>query len=212
MHDLKYKFFLSIILFSVLSLHAQNLKIVNEELKSVIDIETAREFIKGHAHLKSKVYTYNQEKHSNELSKKLFALQEGETLVIEQKNDKAIYKVVSITPTKHYRASYIFFNGKKKKKEDIIELRHQLKQKLEHGSKFKDLAGKYSMDRNASRGGDLGWFEENYMFPEFITSLDEQNTHAVFFLDLEEKNRYYLIKKTEAAKNINLLTVLKVTL
>lgn len=212
MRDLKFKLILGLIFLITFSIKAQDSTSVKKELQHVTDIKTARSFIKNHPHLKSKIYTYNQEKHTNELSKKLFALQEGETLLIEQKNNHVIYKVISIAPTKHYRASYIYFNGKKKKREEILSLRRQLKSKLNSGSEFKYLAGQYSMDRNARRGGDLGWFQKSYIFPEFITSLENHNTNDIFFLDLEEKNKYYLIKKTAAPKNINLLTILKVIL
>ncbi len=212
MRDLKFKLILGLIFLITFSIKAQDSTSVKKELQHVTDIKTARSFIKNHPHLKSKIYTYNQEKHTNELSKKLFALQEGETLLIEQKNNHVIYKVISIVPTKHYRASYIYFNGKKKKREEILSLRKQLKSKLNSGSEFKYLAGQYSMDRNARRGGDLGWFQKSYIFPEFITSLENHNTNDIFFLDLEEKNKYYLIKKTAAPKNINLLTILKVIL
>jgi parvulin-like peptidyl-prolyl isomerase len=212
MHDLKFKLILVLIAFISISINAQDSTSVKQKLQTVTDIEMARNFIKENRKLKSKIYTYNQEKHTNDLSKKLFTLKEGETLLVEQKNSNVIYKVISITPTKHYRASYIFFNGKKMAKNDILNLRVQLKSKLNNGSEFKDLAGQYSMDRNASRGGDLGWFQENYMFPEFITSLENQDMNDIFFLDLETKKKYYLIQKTANSKDINLLTVLKVTL
>lgn len=212
MHALKFKLFISIISLFPLSINAQDSSSVKQELLSVTTIETARNFIKEHAHLKSKIYTYNQEKHTNDLSKKLFELQEGETLTVKQKNNEVIYKVVSITPTKHYRASYIYFNGKKMDKSRILTLRSQIKERLNHGNEFKDLAGQYSMDRNANRGGDLGWFKEDNMFPEFIDGLKTHQTGDIFFIDMEEKNRYYLVKKTDEQKNINLLTVLKVNL
>ena len=212
MHDLKFKLIFGFISFISFSINAQDSISVKQKLLTVIDVKTARAFIKENVDLKSKIYTYNQEKHTNELSKKLFTLQEGETLLVEQKNTNVMYKVISITPTKHYRASYIYFNGKKMAKDDILSLRTQLKNKLNNGSEFKDLAGQYSMDRNASRGGDLGWFQENYMFPEFISGLNSHKTDDVFYLDLEDKNRFYLVKKTANSKDINLLTVLKVTL
>jgi parvulin-like peptidyl-prolyl isomerase len=212
MHDLKFKLIFGFISFISFSINAQDSISVKQKLLTVIDVKTARAFIKENVDLKSKIYTYNQEKHTNELSKKLFTLQEGETLLVEQKNTNVMYKVISITPTKHYRASYIYFNGKKMAKGDILSLRTQLKNKLNNGSEFKDLAGQYSMDRNASRGGDLGWFQENYMFPEFISGLNSHKTNDVFYLDLENKNRFYLVKKTANSKDINLLTVLKVTL
>lgn len=212
MHDLKFNYFLGLVIFITFSINAQDSTSVKQVLNHVTDIKTAHNFIKEHPRLKSKIYTYNQEKHRNELSKKLFQLQVGETFSIEQKNNDVIYKVISIIPTTHYRASYIYFNGKKMARTKIQTLRTQLKQELDNGREFKDLAGEYSMDRNASRGGDLGWFQENYIFPEFINSLKIHQTNDVYFLDLEEKNKYYLIKKTDNPKSINLLTVLKVTL
>ncbi|MGB0973503.1 MAG: peptidylprolyl isomerase [Flavobacteriaceae bacterium] len=213
MHVLKFKLLTSIIcLFSSLLIYAQDEASIKQELQAVTTIETARAFVKEHSHLNSKIYTYNQEKHTNDLSKQLFQLEQGETLVVKQKNNEVIYKVISITPTKHYRASYIYFNGKKMDKSNILTLRQQLKERLLSGSEFKDIAGQFSMDRNASRGGDLGWFEERYMFPEFIEGLNTHNTDDLFFIDLVDKNKYYLVKKTDEQKNINLLTVLKVNL
>lgn len=210
MHDSKFKYILIVLSLITGVVNAQNSVFIKQQLQSVIDIETSREFIKTHPELKSKLYTYNEEKHTNGLSKKLFTLQEGDTYLVEQKNNEVIYKVVSITPTKHYRASYIYLNGKKMTQTEATQLRSKLENQLNNSYEFKDLAGQYSMDRNASRGGDLGWFEENYMFPEFIDALNTHQTNDVFNLDID--NRYYLIKKTATPKNINLLTVLKVTL
>lgn len=213
MHDLKFKRTLLLLLLCIsFSINAQSSSSVIEKLQSVIDIKSGREFIKNHPELKSKIYTYNQEKHTNELSKKLFALNEGETLLVEQKNDNALYKIITITPTKHYRASYIYLSAKNKETSEVLKLRQQLKSKLNSGQEFKDVAGQYSMDRNARKGGDLGWFQEKKMFSEFTNALDAHKTGDVFFLDLKTKQKFYLIKKTADSKDINLLTVLKVTL
>ncbi|MBV9812668.1 MAG: peptidylprolyl isomerase, partial [Acetobacteraceae bacterium] len=38
---------------------------------------------------------------------------------------------------------------------------------LKKGAKFEDLAKKYSTDPGASNGGDLGWFKQDEMVPEF---------------------------------------------
>lgn len=213
MRDLKYNIsLLLIILLITIPAFSQSIKKVKNDLSSITTVESAKQFIKDRPDLKCKIYTYNQEKHINELSKKLFELKEQNTLVVEQKHDKALYKIIAIEPIQHYRASYIFFDGKKKNPEEIKFLRKELEIQLRNGKEFKDLAGNHSMDRNASRGGDLGWFTNDYMFPEFIEALDEHDINDVFFLDLEEKKRYYLIKKTEAPKEIKLLTVIKVTI
>lgn len=211
MLGINYKLLISIFLLTFYS-HAQNAKKIEEKLQQVVDVETARKFISTHTELHSEIYTYNQEKHTNELSKKLFKLNKGDTFLVEQKNNNAIYKIVSVVPTKHYRASYIFFNARKLSVVKINKLRKDIITNLQKGSEFKDLAGKYSMDRNAVRGGDLGWFEYDSVFPEFINALEKHTINDVFTLDVVAKKRYYLIKKTANAKNIKLLTVLKVTL
>lgn len=44
----------------------------------------------------------------------------------------------------------------------------EIKQKLDEGAKFEDLAKEYSKDPgSAQNGGDLGWFGPNKMVPEF---------------------------------------------
>lgn len=211
MRDLNYRLLITLLLFTFYS-YAQEAKNVKKDLELVVDMASARAFITTHTKLKSKIYTYNQEKHTNKLSKELFKLNEGDVFHVEQKNSNAIYKVVSVIPTKHYRASYIYLNGKKLSPKKVNQLREDLKDKLQNGSEFKDLAGKYSMDRNAARGGDLGWFEDESVFPEFIEALNNHSVNDVFTLDMVEKNRFYLIKKTANPKDIKLLTVLKVTL
>ena len=83
--------------------------------------------------------------------------------------------------------------------------------KLNSGKQFNHLAGKYSMDRNARKGGDLGWFTSNKASEEFVNSLKENNVNTIFNLDLPETKKHYIINKTHQQKNIRLLQVLKIT-
>jgi len=42
-----------------------------------------------------------------------------------------------------------------------------LKERVENGTKFEDLARQYSEDPSASNGGDLGWVSSGDTVPEF---------------------------------------------
>ena len=201
-------FFICVISLSFSQITSKELK---KQLASVVDLESAKDFIKEHPEYKTKIYTYNEEKHTNSLSKSLFAKSSGATLETEEQSASTLYKIINITPTLHYRASYIFLNGKKLPETKIDSLRKEIMYQLEHGKKFSYLAGTLSMDMKARQGGDLGWFTEDKMFPEFVNSLKENNVNTIYNLDFPDKKRYYTIKKTFEPKEIRLLQVLKIT-
>jgi foldase protein PrsA len=62
---------------------------------------------------------------------------------------------------------------------DNEETAKEVKKKLEEGAKFEDLAAEYSTDPgSAQNGGDLGWFGQGEMVPEF--------EEAAYSLDVNE--------------------------
>jgi peptidyl-prolyl cis-trans isomerase SurA len=48
----------------------------------------------------------------------------------------------------------------------------QIRERLENGQKFEDLARQYSEDASASKGGDLGWVNPGDTVPEFEKAMD----------------------------------------
>ncbi len=212
MHDLKFKTLILLFAFTATTLIAQNTRQIKKELLTVSNIEEAKAFMQTHQKMRSKIYVYNQEKHTNSLSKELFKHHVGDVFTIKEKNTKAIYKILSIVPKKHYRANYIFFSGKKMNPKAIKFLREEIAIEVRKGKEFKEYASRYSMDRNAKQGGDIGWFTEKYMSKEFMEALRKHPVNTIYTLDLPEQDKYYLVQQTESPKDINLLTVLKVTL
>ena len=207
------KYFHIIFIFCVyFSFSQTDIKQLKTDLELVTDIKSAKQFIKDNPTIKAKIYTYNEDKHKSSLSKMLFSKTIGTSYEIEEQSASTLYKIISITPTLHYRASYIFLDGKKIKTSVIDSLRTIIISRLDSGQQFNQLAGKYSMDRNSIRGGDLGWFTTNKASKEFICSLEKNKPNTVFNLDLPEAKKHYIINKTEQQKDIRLLQVLKITL
>ena len=201
-----------ILLFSFYISFAQtDNKELKKDLELVTDIKSAKEFIKNNPELKAKVYTYNEEKHNNNLSKKLFNKTVGSSFETEEQSATTLYKIISIEPTLHYRASYIYLDGKKLKESSLDSLKQVIALKLKSGTLFNQLAGQYSMDRNAIRGGDLGWFTSNKVSEQFVNSLKANDANTIYNLDLPDLKKYYIINKTQQQKEIRLLQVLKIS-
>ncbi len=208
---IKQYFFIAFIFCFYFSFSQTDIKQLKADLELVIDVKSAKKFIKNTPNIKAKIYTYNEEKHNNSLSKKLFSKTIGTSFETEEQSANTIYKIISIAPTLHYRASYIFLDGKKLSKFKIDSLRTVITAKLDSGQQFNQLAGKYSMDRNSIRGGDLGWFTKNKASKYFINSLKDNKVNTIYNLDLPEAKKHYIINKTEQQKDIRLLQVLKIT-
>jgi peptidyl-prolyl cis-trans isomerase SurA len=49
----------------------------------------------------------------------------------------------------------------------------QIKERLDNGGNFAELARQYSEDGSAARGGDLGWLSPGTTVPEFERAMDE---------------------------------------
>jgi foldase protein PrsA len=76
----------------------------------------------------------------------------------------------------------------------------EVKQKLDAGEKFEDVAKKYSKDTaSAQNGGDLGWFGTGQMYPEF-----EKAAYALKVNEISQPVKsevgYHIIQKTDEKK------------
>ncbi|GAB5563123.1 MAG: hypothetical protein Wins2KO_01860 [Winogradskyella sp.] len=200
--------FITLLIIPCFSLAQESLE---KEIDSINTEEQAKSYIKEHKAAKGKFYVFNKQKHKTRLASDLFKLSKGGTKVVKTEFKKTYYKIIDKEKVTHYRASYIFFDGSKLSKEEIDAKRRKIISQYQQGYKFSRLAEINSMDINAKRGGDLGWFPEGEMHPEFEEALLEHDNGDIFALDIEEKKWHYIILKTHDAKDIEEIKVLKLS-
>ena len=185
---------------------------ITNQLDSISNTVEAEEFLSGLNSKKNKFITFNEEKHKTALATKLFSKSSGGKMTIESDSEKVHYKIVQTTLIPHYRVSYIYLDGKKMSQSEINSLRRSIISQHKKGVPFQFLAEKYSMDTNAKRGGDLGWFTTGELHPVFEDKIvnGSYNINDTFILDIEDKDWHYVVLKTFEPRNIKEIKVLKI--
>jgi hypothetical protein len=185
---------------------------LEQELDSISTLEDAKNFAQTHIRAnKSKMFTFNKEKHKTQLADDLFEISKGGKKIIKTDYKSTYYKIIDKSKVLHNRVSYIYFDGSKMSLKDINSKRSKLIAQFKDGYKFEALATMHSMDINAKRGGDLGWFPEGQMHQEFENAVRSHDLGDVFTLDIEEPKWHYIILKTFEPKRIEEITILKFT-
>lgn len=186
---------------------------VNKQLEAINSEQEAIEFLNANKKTsKGEVIVFNEAKHKTPLAKSLLKKGKGGTKTVENEHEIVHYKVLEVYNEIHYRASIIMFDSNKATLEDINAARALIIKKYEEGYPFDVLAKQYSMDVTANRGGDLGWFTPGTYIEDLehkIISPDHA-TNDMFFVDLPDENRYYIVLKTHEQIGIKQVNVLKV--
>lgn len=73
-------------------------------------------------------------------------------------------------------------------------------EKLKAGESFEELAAEYGEDGTAATGGDLGWFEQGVMVPEFDQAVFEDAPVGELYEELVKTQFGYHIIKVEEVK------------
>lgn len=182
------------------------------ELDSIKDEIQATKFIETYTSIKGQLFVFNKEKHKTQLAKDLFNTGKGGSKVIQTDFDKTHYKVIDKYEIPYHRYSYVYLDGKDKSFTEMRQLQNNIISKYNEGFRFKDLAKMYSMDANANRGGDLGWFTRGKSTTELEDAiLNENDGKDIFTLEFPDKEAYYVVVRTHPTKFIEEIKVLKVT-
>ena len=183
---------------------------IEQELDSISTTDEAKSFAKAHKKInQSKVFIFNKEKHKTKLANELFKLSVGGKKVVKKEDKKTYYKVIDKEKKTHHRVSYIFFDGRKLTAEEINSKRQKIIKQYKQGYKFEALARLHSMDPIAKKGGDLGWFPEGRMHPDFENAVISHSKDDIFTIDIADRQWHYIVLKTHEAQAIEEITVLK---
>lgn len=108
-----------------------------------------------------------------EVAEQLFSSPMGTVVGPVFKDGKySIYKVsgVQFDSVYNMRASHILFKTDGLTRQDTLNAKKKAQEVMDQirkGADFAEMASQYGTDGTASKGGDLGWFREGAMVPEF---------------------------------------------
>ncbi len=140
------------------NLFAQNLE---KQIEKINTIEQATEFVEKNPEFEASIFSITPELDTVNIPAHYKKLELGSVI----SEDGYIFKAISVEKIEALRVSYIYLDGKKLTFSQIEKLRSKIISQFKEGKAFSDLAKEYTMDGNLS--GDLNWFTEGMMVPEF---------------------------------------------
>ena len=184
-----------------------------KSLDSIQTLDDVTIFLKKNKTIKGKVIVFNREKHNTRMADRIFSMRVGAKRSFEDAPQKTYYKVSEKYNIPYYRVSVVYLDGKRLSMGEINNLRSKVINMYNDGYMFQDLAKQYSMDTSAKQGGDLGWFTDGDLHPEFERQVIEGNYRAddIFTIDIPETKSYYVALMTYDKRMIEEAKVLKVT-
>lgn len=148
----------------------------------------------------------NSAKDTSTLAQQLFKLKQGDTATI----DGHYYKIVKDTGDFTFRASYVYLDGARLSSSKIDSLRTLIKAQAEAGKPFEELVDKYNMDENNKKHGDTGPFQAGMMVKPFEDAVRKHQKGDIFYVDVPEKDWYYVVKKTTDNEGETIRVILSV--
>jgi PPIC-type PPIASE domain len=177
------------LLFSV-SIFAQ--PTVREQFEKIKTVQDAEKYIAANASLKPALLRLSYGKDTTLIDKRLLKQNKGDIFSVGY----VTYLVLEVEQSIQYRASYIFLDRSTLQNREVDSLSKIITQKLQSGTPFEQLSDQYTMDGNTTHG-DLGWFYGVEMVPkELQEAVSKHKLGDIFYVDVPDKQWYYIVKKT----------------
>jgi parvulin-like peptidyl-prolyl isomerase len=195
------KLIIFIIIFISFESFSQTIK---EQLQQIITIDDAKKLAAENPNLEAELLNIHPEIETDNFVTKLSESKTGEIF----SDLDFTYKILFETNINAFRVSYIFLDASKISLTEIEKLRSKILNEYKNGISFSNLAKKYTMD--SSKDGDLGWFTEGMMVPDFEKAVKNHKQNDIFKVDITNEKWYYIVLKTFTDKPIREYTVLKI--
>ncbi|MET0636251.1 MAG: peptidylprolyl isomerase [Chitinophagaceae bacterium] len=178
-------------------------KLIAQELRTVYTMDDAKKFIENNPGLNPEIITISTAD-TSALAKAILKRRKGEFFSIA----KFSYKVIDEKEDTRWRVSYIFLDKFKVDKNELEKIKKAVTDALIAGSTMASLSDTYTMDHNTTKG-DTGFFGEDMMTPEFVAAVKIRKPGEVFFVDIPERDWYYIIQKTHEDQKVKEMTLLR---
>lgn len=176
---------------------------VMEAFKQTKTISQAEKLVQKYPAV-ARLFSISSDKDTNDITLPLFDKSPGYTFSI----DKNTYKIIETTPVPQFRASYIYLDGSKLTLKEIDSLRTIIITSYQSGTPFYELVKTYTMDGNPT--GDLDWFGEGMMMPEFESAIRRHSKGDIFTVDIPSNKWYYVALKTFDDRTIRITKLLSI--
>ena len=187
---MKKLFTATFILFFTLSAGAQ--LTVREQFLKITTQDQAQKFIEANAPLKPALLNLSYGKDSTLIDKRLLKQNKGDVFAVGY----VTYLVLDVKESVKYRASYVFLDGASLQKREVDSLKEVIVKKANSGIPWAKLSDDYTMDGNTTQG-DTGWFFGEYQVPkELQDAVSKHKKDEIFFVEVPERQWYYIVKKT----------------
>jgi hypothetical protein len=177
---------------------------VREQFEKIKTIQDAEKYIAANQNLKPALLKVVYGKDSTALDKRLLKQNKGDIFSVGY----VTYKVLEVEESVKYRGSYVFLDRGSLSNREIDSLSKVIVGKLNQGVPFEKVSDEYTMDGNNTQG-DTGWFYGEDTAPkELQDGLKKHVKGDIFFVDVPERQWYYIVKKTyddDLRKEINVL-------
>jgi parvulin-like peptidyl-prolyl isomerase len=184
------RIFFAIFLLASVQLEAQ--PTVREQFEKINTVADAEKYVTANASLKPAILRLSYGKDTAIIDKRLLKQNKGDIFSV----GFVTYKVVDVKESNAYRASYIFLDRGTLNNREVDSLSKVIVAKLNAGESFESLSDKYTMDGNDTKG-DLGWFYGEGQVPKEVQeAVAKHKKGDIFFLDIPERQWYYILKKT----------------